>query len=126
MSTDRKFAQDVADNVHVDGKMIAAFATGVTALTVPAYVTEVTVSVANNVSGVLTVAPRPAMSQLIVHMGDPGSGDLAVMYEGNTILVADTDLNSYDCVLVSTGSQMTAQFSFAALVDLIALNAPSS
>ena len=121
MSTDRKFAQDVADNVHVDGKMLAAFATGVTALTVPAYVTEVTVSVADDVSGVLTIAPRPAMSQLIVHVGDPGSGGFTVNYEGTTVLVADEDLNSFDCILVSTGSQMTVQLPFSALMNLISL-----
>ena len=121
MSTDRKFAQDVADNVHVDGKMLAAFATGVTALTVPAYVTEVTVSVANNVSGVLTIASRPAMSQLIVHVGDPGSGELAVGYEGGLVLVANADFNSYDCLLVSTGSQMTVQVPFSTLSGLIDL-----
>ena len=126
MSTDRKFAQDVADNVHVDGKMIAAFATGVTALTVPAYVTEVTVSVANNVSGVLTVASRPAMSQLIVRVGDPGSGNVEVVYGDTTVLMVSTDFNSFDCILVSTGSQMTVQLPLDALASFISLTSSGS
>lgn len=126
MPTERAVAARVAANPLVPDTQTVAFATGTLAATVPAHINEVFVSVANDVSGVLTIAPRPALSQLIVHMGDPGSGDVAVFYGGAPVLIADTDINSFDCVLVSTGSQMVTQLPFTALAELIRAIASSS
>ena len=117
MPTERAVAARVAANPLVPDTQTVAFATGTLAATVPAHINEVFVSVANDVSGVLTIAPRPALSQLIVRVGDPGSGVLTVMYEGSAVLSADATFNSYDCILTSTGSQMVMQFPLMTLME---------
>ena len=122
MPTERAVAARVAANPLVPDTQTVAFATGTLAATVPAHINEVSVSVADDVSGVLTIAPRPALSQLIVHIGDPGSGGVEVKYGETPVLDAYTDINSFDCILVSTGSQMVTQFPFATLMRLIELS----
>ena len=120
MPTERAVAASVAANPLVPDTQTVAFATGTLAATVPAHINEVFVSVANDVDGVLTIAPRPALSQLIVHMGDPGSGGVDVYYGETRVLAADTGFNSFDCILVSTGSQMVTQLPFTTLGAVLA------
>lgn len=126
MPTERAVAARAAANQLVPDTQTVAFATGTLAATVPAHINEVFVSVADDVSGVLTIAPRPALSQLIVHLGDPGSGDVVVNYGETTVIAAGPDINSFDCVLVSTGSQMVTQLPFAMLIDYIEAASSSS
>ena len=120
MPTERAVAARVAANPLVPDTQTVAFATGMLAATVPAHINEVFVSVDDDVIGVLTIAPRPALSQLIVHMGDPGSGGVDVKYGETLVLFADTDINSFDCVLVSTGSQMVTQLPLETLLQYVA------
>ena len=116
MSTDRAVAARAAANTLVPDSQNVAFATGVTAATVPAHVNEVYVSVADDVAGVLTVSPRAPFSQLLVHIGSIStSGALSVSYGELLVLTADTNINSFDCILVSTGSQMVVQTSLMTL-----------
>jgi len=125
MSTDRAVAARTAANTLVPDTQNVAFATGVTAATVPAHVNEVYVSVANDVDGVLTVAARPAFSQLLVHVGDiSSSGSVAVSYNGATIDL--TPAENTDVIFTSSGNQLILGLTNTVLVALIAAAAAAS
>ena len=120
MSTDRAVAARAAANPLMPNTQTVAFATGVTAATVPAYVNEVFVSVANDVAGVLTIAARPAFSQLLVHIGDfSSSGSLTIYYNGAPISLSSLAGNT-DTLLISSGGQLIVGMTIDELVALVA------
>lgn len=119
MPTERAVAARVAANPLVPDTQTVAFATGTLAAAVPAHINEVFVSVANDVTGVLTVAPRPAFSQLLLHVGDiSSSGVLNVSYNGTTYIL--TTCEDTDVILTSTGGQLVVSLTASALVATIA------
>lgn len=119
MSTDRAVAARAAANTLVPDTQNVAFATGVTAATVPAHVNEVYVSVANDVAGVLTVSPRAPFSQLLVHVGSIStSGSLNVSYGGDSISL--TLAAASDVILTSTGGKLTISVTAAVFALCVA------
>jgi hypothetical protein len=118
MPTDRAVAAREAANSLVPDVQSVAFATALTAATIPAHINEVYVSVANDVTGVLTVSPRRAFSQLLIHVGSiSSSGVLEVSYNGVTYTM--TAFEGTDVVITSTGGQLAFAVTPTAFVALV-------